>query len=90
MSVFTERLGRVFGREVPGLLGLLVLTMVAFGLTSPQFLSVANFEFDRVSVARSWSAHAGDARADHRPAESTWRSSPLRTSAALLWRGSST
>jgi simple sugar transport system permease protein len=44
MSVLTDRLGRVFGREVPGLLGLLVLTMAAFALTSPQFLTDANFE----------------------------------------------
>ena len=43
MSVFTERLRRLFGREVPGLLGLLLLAMVAFGLTSP-FLTAANFE----------------------------------------------
>jgi simple sugar transport system permease protein len=44
MSVFTERLRRLFGREVPGLLGLLLLAVVAFGLTSPQFLTAANFE----------------------------------------------
>jgi simple sugar transport system permease protein len=44
MSVFAERLGRVFGREVPGLLGLLALTVVVFGLTSPQFLTAANFD----------------------------------------------
>ena len=44
MSISTERLGRVFGRDVTGLLGLLVLTVVAFGLTSPQFLTVANFD----------------------------------------------
>ena len=43
MSTFTERLGRVFGREVMGLLGLFALTVVAFGLTSPQFLSIGNF-----------------------------------------------
>ena len=35
---------RLFGREVPGLLGLLALTVVAFGLTSPQFLTAANFD----------------------------------------------
>jgi simple sugar transport system permease protein len=44
MSGFTERLGRMFGREVPGLLGLLAVTVVAFGLTSPQFLTAANFD----------------------------------------------
>ena len=44
MSIFTERLGRVFGREVTGLLGLLALTVIAFGLTSPHFLSAANFD----------------------------------------------
>ncbi|HEX9168998.1 MAG TPA: ABC transporter permease, partial [Roseiarcus sp.] len=44
MSVLTDRLGRLFGREVPGLLGLLVLTMASFALTSPQFLTEANFE----------------------------------------------
>src|SRR5271170_7499466 len=44
MSILTERRGRVFGREVTGLLGLLALTVIAFGLTSPQFLSIANFD----------------------------------------------
>ena len=44
MSTFTERLGRVFGREVMGLLGLFALTVVAFSLTSPQFLSIGNFD----------------------------------------------
>ncbi len=44
MSAFTESLGRMFGREVPGLLGLLALTVVAFALTSPQFLTAANFD----------------------------------------------
>jgi simple sugar transport system permease protein len=44
MLAYTERLGRVFGREVPGLLGLLALTVVAFGLTTPYFLSAANFD----------------------------------------------
>src|SRR6516162_10712280 len=44
MSAFTESFGRVFGREVPGLLGLLALTVVAFALTSPQFLTAANFD----------------------------------------------
>ena len=43
MSVFAERLRRLFGQGVPGLLGLLALTMVAFGLASPQFLTAANF-----------------------------------------------
>jgi simple sugar transport system permease protein len=44
MLAYTERLGRLFGREVPGLLGLLALTVVAFGLTTPHFLSAANFD----------------------------------------------
>jgi simple sugar transport system permease protein len=44
MSTFTERLRRVFGREVMGLLGLFALTVVAFSLTSPQFLSIGNFD----------------------------------------------
>ena len=44
MSTFTERLGRVFGREVIGLLGLFALTVIAFSLTSPQFLSIGNFD----------------------------------------------
>ena len=43
MSVVAERLGRVFGRDVSGLLGLLALLVIAFGLTTPQFLSAANF-----------------------------------------------
>src|SRR5271167_1260816 len=44
MSIVTERLRRVFGREVTGLLALLGLTVIAFGLMTPQFLSVANFD----------------------------------------------
>jgi simple sugar transport system permease protein len=44
MSGFSGRLGAMFGREVPGLLGLLALTVVAFGLASPQFLTAANFD----------------------------------------------
>jgi len=44
MSTFTERLGRVFGREVIGLLGLFALTVIAFSLTSPHFLSIGNFD----------------------------------------------
>ena len=44
MSTFTERLGRVFGREVIGLLGLFALTVIVFSLTSPQFLSIGNFD----------------------------------------------
>ena len=44
MLTFTERLGRVFGREVIGLLGLFALTVIAFSLTSPQFLSLGNFD----------------------------------------------
>jgi simple sugar transport system permease protein len=44
MRVFTEGLGRVLGREVPGLLGLLALAIAAFGLTAPQFLTAANFD----------------------------------------------
>ena len=44
MSTITERLGGVVGRDVAGLLGLLALTVVAFGLTTPQFLSLGNFD----------------------------------------------
>jgi len=44
MSTIAERLGRVFGREVTGLLGLLALTLVVFGLTTPHFLSLGNFD----------------------------------------------
>jgi simple sugar transport system permease protein len=44
MSGFAERLNRAFGPEVLGLLGLLALTVVAFGLASPQFLTAANFD----------------------------------------------
>jgi predicted ABC-type sugar transport system permease subunit len=44
MSIPTERLARLFGREVPGLLGLLLVAVVGFGLTSPQFLTAANFD----------------------------------------------
>jgi simple sugar transport system permease protein len=44
MSILTERAGRMFGREVTGLLGLLAVTVATFGLASPQFLSVANFD----------------------------------------------
>ncbi|MDE3174586.1 MAG: ABC transporter permease [Pseudomonadota bacterium] len=44
MSDWSAGLGRAFGRETPGLLALLALTVVAFGLASPQFLSAANFE----------------------------------------------
>ena len=44
MSVLSGRLGAMFGREVPGLLGLFALTVVAFGLASPQFLTAANFD----------------------------------------------
>ena len=43
MSVLSDRLSAMFGREVPGLLGLFALTVVAFGLASPQFLTAANF-----------------------------------------------
>jgi simple sugar transport system permease protein len=44
MSAVAERLGRVFGRDVSGLLGLFALLVVAFGLTTPQFLTAANFD----------------------------------------------
>jgi len=44
MSVVIERLSRVFGRDVSGLLVLFALLVVAFGLTTPQFLSAANFD----------------------------------------------
>jgi simple sugar transport system permease protein len=43
-AAMSDRLGRIFGREVPGLLGVLALTVVAFGLTAPQFLTAANFD----------------------------------------------
>jgi simple sugar transport system permease protein len=43
MSKITEPLSRALGEEVPGLLGLLVLTVVAFSLTTSRFLSAANF-----------------------------------------------
>jgi simple sugar transport system permease protein len=43
-AAMSDRLGRIFGREVPGLLGVLALTVVAFGLASPQFLTAANFD----------------------------------------------
>ena len=33
-----------FGRETPGLIGLLALTLLVFGLTTPHFLSAANFD----------------------------------------------
>ena len=44
MSAITERLGRALGRDVAGLLGVFALTVIAFGLTTPQFLSAANFD----------------------------------------------
>ena len=44
MSILTERLGRHFGREAPGLIGLLALAVIIFGLASPQFLTAANFD----------------------------------------------
>jgi simple sugar transport system permease protein len=42
--MLVERLGRVFRREESGLVGLLALAVVAFGLTTPHFLSAANFD----------------------------------------------
>jgi simple sugar transport system permease protein len=44
MFDLTERLGRVVGRDVLGLLGLLALTVIVFGLTTPNFLSAGNFD----------------------------------------------
>ncbi|HVP98531.1 MAG TPA: ABC transporter permease, partial [Roseiarcus sp.] len=44
MQGLTDHLGRIFGREVLGLLGLLALAVVLFGLTTPHFLSAANFD----------------------------------------------
>lgn len=44
MPKLIERVNHTFGREVLGLLGLFALTLVAFGLASPQFLSAANFD----------------------------------------------
>ena len=69
----------------PGLLGLLVLTMVAFGSPRPQFLSRReNFNrFPFRSPIFRWFAPAGDARTDHPPADEP-RSLPLRTSAVAL------
>lgn len=37
------RLSRQLGPEVPGLLGFLLLVVVVFGLTAPNFLTAANF-----------------------------------------------
>jgi simple sugar transport system permease protein len=34
----------MFGRDVLGLLGLLALTIIAFGVTTPHFLSLGNFD----------------------------------------------
>jgi len=44
MLGITERLGRMLRREALGLVGLLALTVLAFGLASPQFLTKANFD----------------------------------------------
>jgi simple sugar transport system permease protein len=44
MSAFAGSLSRIFGREVPGLIGLLALTVAVFGVTTPHFLSAANFD----------------------------------------------
>jgi simple sugar transport system permease protein len=44
MSVLSERLGQVVGRDVIGLVGLFAVTVIAFGIISPQFLSAANFD----------------------------------------------
>lgn len=38
-----EKLRHSFGAEVPGLLGFLLLVVVVFGLTAPNFLTAANF-----------------------------------------------
>lgn len=43
MSNLIERLGHAFGRDTLGLLVLLALTVGAFGLLSPMFLTAANF-----------------------------------------------
>ena len=43
-GAMSDRLSRIFGREVPGLIALLALTVVAFGVASPQFLTAANFD----------------------------------------------
>ncbi len=43
MQALTERMGRALGRDVPGLVGLFVVILVVFGLTTPHFLSAANF-----------------------------------------------
>lgn len=43
MPKFMDPIIRVTGREVPGLLGLLALIVIVFGIASPEFLSGANF-----------------------------------------------
>ncbi|WP_445682367.1 ABC transporter permease [Radicibacter daui] len=44
MTRIIDAMTRSFGREVPGLVGLLVLMIVGFSLASPQFLTGANFD----------------------------------------------
>lgn len=43
MTALYRRLSAAFGAEVPGLPGFLVLVLVVFGLTAPNFLTGANF-----------------------------------------------
>ena len=43
MAALYARLKAAFGPEVPGLLGFLLLVVVVFGLTAPNFMTAANF-----------------------------------------------
>ena len=43
MRTVYARMAAAFGPEVPGLLGFLMLVIVVFGLTAPNFLTAANF-----------------------------------------------
>lgn len=43
MAALYANVRRVFGTEVLGLLGFLLVVVLAFSFTAPQFLSAANF-----------------------------------------------
>jgi simple sugar transport system permease protein len=43
MTGWLARVKAAFGAEVPGLIGFLLLVMVVFGVTAPNFLTAANF-----------------------------------------------
>lgn len=43
MTAVIDRMKRAFGPEVPGLIGFLIVVVVIFGLTAPNFLTWANF-----------------------------------------------